>query len=158
MERRVVLRAAVVGGLALLATQAVGWVVAFGHVRAPKRWFFAGHPAELALGEPVRVVGGAFFVVRVPEGVLALSDRCTHLGCQVAWRPASPSEDALGARGRFECPCHGTMYDRYGRVTAGPAPRPLDQLALTVDRGALVVDVRAAARRAAYQAEQALPV
>jgi cytochrome b6-f complex iron-sulfur subunit len=159
MERRVVLRAAVIGGLAVLAAEGVGWVVAFARpTREPRRWFYAGHPDELPLGEPVRVSAGAFFVVRVPAGVLALSARCTHVGCQVAWRPASRTEDELGARGRFECPCHGTIYDRYGQVTAGPAPRPLDLLAVTLEHGALVVDARTVRRRPAYAPEQALPV
>ena len=44
----------------------------------------------------------------------ALSAVCTHLGCNV--RPS----------GRFlQCPCHGSTYDLEGRVTRGPAERPL---------------------------------
>lgn len=159
MERRVVLRTAVLGGLAVLAAEALGCVVAFAWpTREPRRWIYAGRPAELAIGEPVRVAAGAFFVVRLPEGVVALSDRCTHLGCHVAWRPLDPSEDGLGTHGRFACPCHGAIFDRYGRVMAGPAPRPLDLLRLTLDRGALTVDVRTVSRRTTVEPRQALPV
>jgi cytochrome b6-f complex iron-sulfur subunit len=41
----------------------------------------------------------------------------------------------------FQCPCHGSKYNREGKVIAGPAPRPLPWLEITesVD-GTLVVD------------------
>lgn len=47
------------------------------------------------------------------EGISAV---CTHLGCTV--RPAGEG---------FRCPCHGSIYDREGRNTGGPAPRPLSR-------------------------------
>jgi Rieske Fe-S protein len=48
----------------------------------------------------------------------AISGVCTHQGCIVA--PAA---------GGFRCPCHGSTYDREGRNTGGPAPRPLARFA-----------------------------
>ncbi len=53
----------------------------------------------------------------------ALSQKCTHLGCRVPFCESS---------GQFECPCHGSMFNRAGEYRAGPAPRGMDQLP---DRG-----------------------
>jgi len=41
---------------------------------------------------------------------------CPHLGCIVAWNSAEQS---------WNCPCHGSRFDAYGRVTGGPARRDL---------------------------------
>jgi cytochrome b6-f complex iron-sulfur subunit len=41
----------------------------------------------------------------------------------------------------FQCPCHGSKYDRDGRVIAGPAPRNLPWLEISESEdGTLVVD------------------
>lgn len=49
---------------------------------------------------------------------IAISTRCMHLGCPVAYREAAQ---------RFICPCHGGVYDFQGVVTGGPPVRPLDR-------------------------------
>jgi cytochrome b6-f complex iron-sulfur subunit len=41
---------------------------------------------------------------------------CTHLGCVVPW---NISEN------KFMCPCHGSQYDKTGKVVRGPAPLSL---------------------------------
>jgi Rieske Fe-S protein len=56
------------------------------------------------------------FIFRYPEGMYAVSSVCSHLGCNVRW-----SEERTG----FDCPCHGSSFDRNGKNIAGPAPRPL---------------------------------
>ncbi|MEW6137386.1 MAG: Rieske 2Fe-2S domain-containing protein [Thermodesulfobacteriota bacterium] len=53
--------------------------------------------------------------------VLALDDRCTHLGCRYKWN-ASP--------GQFDCPCHGSSFSIEGDVTRGPASQPLRRLSI----------------------------
>jgi glycine/D-amino acid oxidase-like deaminating enzyme/nitrite reductase/ring-hydroxylating ferredoxin subunit len=42
---------------------------------------------------------------------------CRHLGCVVAWNSLEKT---------WDCPCHGSRYDRYGRVINGPANRDLE--------------------------------
>ncbi len=51
-------------------------------------------------------------------GLMALFQRCVHLGCRVPW--CAPSQG-------FECPCHGSKYNAVGEYFAGPAPRNLDR-------------------------------
>jgi cytochrome b6-f complex iron-sulfur subunit len=57
------------------------------------------------------------------NGVVALYQKCPHLGCRV---PECKSSQW------FECPCHGSQYNRVGEKKAGPAPRGMDQFAITV--------------------------
>lgn len=59
---------------------------------------------------------------------LALSAVCTHLGCNVRWRPETS---------RFACPCHAGFYDAAGEVISGPPPRPLRRLETRVRDGVL---------------------
>lgn len=54
-------------------------------------------------------------------GVLALYNVCVHLGCLYAWQPVT---------NRFECPCHGSKYQKDGTYIEGPAPRNLDRMAI----------------------------
>jgi nitrite reductase/ring-hydroxylating ferredoxin subunit len=63
---------------------------------------------------------------------IALSPICTHRGCTV---------DVQGDR--LICPCHGSTYDRTGRVLRGPAERALAQYPVQLTaRGVLVIDLR----------------
>ena len=64
------------------------------------------------------------------EGLIALYQRCVHLGCRVPW--CQPSQG-------FECPCHGSKYDAVGEYFAGPAPRNLDRFGVEVIDGNLVI-------------------
>jgi cytochrome b6-f complex iron-sulfur subunit len=64
-------------------------------------------------------------------GYVALYQRCVHLGCRVPWCPSSQW---------FECPCHGSKYNRVGEKKAGPAPRGLDRFGLTVSGGQMTID------------------
>ena len=64
-------------------------------------------------------------------GLMALYWKCTHLGCRVPWCQTSQW---------FECPCHGSKYNRYGEWMAGPAPRGLDRFPSQVNTdGELVI-------------------
>lgn len=57
---------------------------------------------------------------REPSGrTHACSAVCSHLGCIVQWNRAEQS---------WDCPCHGSRFDPYGRVLTGPALRDLTPL------------------------------
>jgi Rieske Fe-S protein len=64
-------------------------------------------------------------------GVMALYQKCPHLGCRV---PNCASSQW------FECPCHGSQYNRVGEKKGGPAPRGMDHFGVSVANGILVVD------------------
>jgi cytochrome b6-f complex iron-sulfur subunit len=65
------------------------------------------------------------------QGYVALYQKCVHLGCRVPWCPSSQW---------FECPCHGSKYNRVGEKQGGPAPRGLDRFVLELSGGNIVVD------------------
>ena len=67
------------------------------------------------------------------KGIVALYQKCVHLGCRVPWCKTSQW---------FECPCHGSQYNRVGEKKGGPAPRGLDRFAATVEGGVVVVDTK----------------
>jgi Rieske Fe-S protein len=71
------------------------------------------------------------YVLRLDNGEFAvISPICTHQGCTV---------DIQGPR--LVCPCHGSTYDREGRVLRGPAQRSLTHFTAAVSDGVLVIDV-----------------
>lgn len=85
----------------------------------------------------------------IAGGLMALWQRCVHLGCRV---PECPS--SLG----FECPCHGSKYNLHGEYEDGPAPRNLDRFVvslddsnnLIVDTGAVIETSRASVKTIEY--------
>lgn len=106
---------------------------------------------------------GRFYLSRVPlsrgsSGLLALYRRCTQRPCVVVWMAGGPSHDKLAPQGRFQCPCCGGVYDRYGVVYAGPPPRPLDLFPITVKLGEVVVHTKRVIQRSGYEERQAIPV
>ncbi|KAA8491834.1 Cytochrome b6-f complex iron-sulfur subunit 1, cyanelle [Porphyridium purpureum] len=46
----------------------------------------------------------------------AINATCTHLGCIVPWNRAE---------NKYMCPCHGSQYNKEGKVIRGPAPLSL---------------------------------
>jgi cytochrome b6-f complex iron-sulfur subunit len=64
-------------------------------------------------------------------GLIALFQKCVHLGCRVPWCQTSQW---------FECPCHGSKYNRVGEKKGGPAPRGLDQFPIEVEGDAVTID------------------
>ncbi|MDP2726321.1 MAG: Rieske 2Fe-2S domain-containing protein [Dehalococcoidia bacterium] len=98
------------------------------------------------------------YLSRVEAGFLALYRKCTHLGCVIPWLSDDPTEDKLGAQGRFNCPCHASIFDRYGLVHAGPAPRPLDIFPILVEGEEVMVDTGTVLQRSSYHESQATKV
>ena len=99
--------------------------------------------------DPLVVREGKFWLINNEDGLLALYWKCVHLGCTVPWR---------ADEGQFHCPCHGSLYDRFGRVTGGPAPRPLDLMAIEVSGDGVVVDTGEITVRQRYDPSQAVKI
>ncbi len=101
----------------------------------PKTTFRAGWPGEYARGEVSDrfVADKRVWIVREDDGgFYALRAVCTHLGCTPIW---------LAGERKFKCPCHGSGFRPSGENFEGPAPRPLERVAIRLDRGGqLVVD------------------
>ncbi len=108
-------------------------------------WSDAGSTTELQTNQPQErrffetVKSGwqsekqerAIWIVKKADGsVTAYSPNCPHLGCGYRW---------IAAHQRFECPCHGSVFDINGKVLSGPAPRPLDTIGTRVENGRLLV-------------------
>ena len=69
-------------------------------------------------------------------GIVALYQKCVHLGCRV------PS--CLTSQW-FECPCHGSQFNQVGEKKGGPAPRGLDRFPVSVSPdGTVTVDTASA--------------
>lgn len=68
------------------------------------------------------------------SGIVALYQKCPHLGCRV---PECKSSQW------FECPCHGSQYNRVGEKKAGPAPRGMDRFGVEIVNGNVVVNTGA---------------
>ncbi len=98
------------------------------------------------------------YLSRVESGFLALYRKCTHLGCVVPWLVDESSEDDLAAKGRFNCPCHAAVFDRYGVVHSGPAPRPLDLFPISIEKGELVVDTGTIIQRSGFNESQVVKI
>jgi nitrite reductase/ring-hydroxylating ferredoxin subunit len=96
------------------------------------------HPELAEPGGSLRLLPDGWteplYVVVLDDGAFAaVGSTCTHRGCTV--EPEGPG---------FTCPCHGSEYDRRGRVLKGPAARNLQPFPATVQGGELVIDVRSA--------------
>ncbi len=96
-----------------------------GKIRAVK-------PEAVIDGGVVEVAAARSYLVRVNDEVLAISQKCTHLGCRVPFCASS---------GQFECPCHGTVFNRGGDLKSGPAPRGMDFFPVEIgDDGLVYID------------------
>ena len=110
---------------------------------------FAGNVDDFDVGTVTYILSGRFYLVRNADGLLALWQKCTHLGCAVPW---AQNED------QFHCPCHGSLFTPEGVVTGGPAPRPMDIFPIEIRDGEVWVDTSKPTQRSAYEPSQATPV
>ncbi len=72
---------------------------------------------------------GSAWVVEIDGELHAFSSVCPHLGCAVDWSPE---------HNRFKCPCHRSAFAVDGTPEEGPAPRPLDALAIEPQEDGLI--------------------
>jgi Rieske Fe-S protein len=72
------------------------------------------------------------YIDRSGDSYRALSATCSHLGCRVRWDEG---------KSQYRCPCHGGVYDREGKVVAGPPPRPLRRVNVRVNAQTSEIEV-----------------
>lgn len=85
--------------------------------------FPPGSTTSLAVTGPDPSSDRRVFVRHRDDELLAIWNRCAHLGCPVKYSSGSDG---------YVCPCHGGAYDSRGLVTAGPPPRPLDRMDIKI--------------------------
>jgi len=135
VTRRTFLRNTVLGGVGIVLLEATaGFVYFFWPNKTGAFGKEIPIPADAipAVGAPPFVSqAGKFYLINNEDGALAIYWKCVHLGCTVPFEEGSDE---------FVCPCHGSVYNRVGERIAGPAPRPLDLMPITVDGGTVTVD------------------
>ncbi len=125
------------GAAALAAAAGLGTYVSAAFLRpiGAKRSGTAvvvGFPEDFGPDSVLVLADAQLVVGRTAEGFFAFSTVCPHLGCVLRW---------LDGEGRFHCPCHGSQFERDGRVLNGPARKDLVPLQLGLDdQGRLVVE------------------
>ena len=91
---------------------------------------------------------GNCYLTRLDDGgFLAISKKCTHLGCAVPW---------VTEKNRFECPCHASIFDKTGDVIKSPAPRALDLFPLTIKHNVITISISSPIRRSGFTPEQVI--
>ena len=109
----------------------------------------AGKISDFPVGSVTRFRDGKFYLSRLPEGLIALYWKCPHLGCTVPWNESERM---------FHCPCHGSIYDPTGQNVAGPAPRPMDYMAIEISGDDVIVDTGAIFERDHHSSEHVTKV
>jgi cytochrome b6-f complex iron-sulfur subunit len=143
-------------GLGILAlAEFVGICFAFLKPRKPpvKEGDFGGlmEAGPVKSFEPDSVtafVQGQFYLSRLKDGgFLAISRKCTHLGCTVPWD---------GDKKQFICPCHASAFDITGDVVSSPAPRALDIHPVIIENDIVKVDTGRRIKREGFNVSQAV--
>jgi len=94
------------------------------------RTYLNPYPKD-ALTKAKKAYKGQTKSMGMEDGIVALYQKCVHLGCRVPWCQTSQW---------FECPCHGSKYNRVGEKVGGPAPRGLDRWAVEIASGQVTIN------------------
>lgn len=106
----------------------------------------AGNSEKYPVDSVTANIMGRFYLCRMADGgFIALSSKCTHLGCTVPWNDKEK---------RFICPCHGSSFDISGAVITSPAPRPLDIYPVHIENNNIKVDTGRLIKRDEFQKSQ----
>jgi cytochrome b6-f complex iron-sulfur subunit len=89
----------------------------------PQTEFDLGSTEKYPLATQIILSEIPAMLIHSQQGFTAISLVCTHLGCTVG-------KSAEG----FACPCHGSRFDADGKVTHGPAAKPLSSLRVEVTK------------------------
>lgn len=91
----------------------------------------AGAGSEFPEGTIRYFLGGRFYITASGGSLVALYQKCPHLGCRVPFCDSS---------GRFECPCHGSVFNLKGEYLGGPSPRGMDRFPIRIESDDVLVD------------------
>lgn len=117
-------------------------------VAVPESIIDAGPVENLRPGTVTAYVRGKFYLCRLEDGgFLALSSKCTHLGCTVPW---------IDKENLFACPCHGSTFDITGEILSVPAPRPLDMYRVFIENNTVKVDTNRRIKRDGFHENQSV--
>jgi cytochrome b6-f complex iron-sulfur subunit len=106
----------------------------------------AGLVERFSPGSVTAFVRGKFYLCCLEDGgFLALSCKCTHLGCTVPWEDEEK---------KFACPCHGSVFDIHGEVLSPPAPRALDLYQVFIENDVVKVATDRRIKRSAFKEDQ----
>lgn len=117
-----------------------------GHASRETTRMVAGPVDSFQPGTVTAFPRGRFYLARLTDGgFLALSRRCTHLGCTVPW---------VEEEKRFLCPCHSSAFDIHGDVLRNPAARALDLFRVSIENEIVKVDTGRAIKRSQFKQKQ----
>jgi cytochrome b6-f complex iron-sulfur subunit len=67
-----------------------------------------------------------------PKSAIAVNPTCPHKQCPVGWQASNKT---------FACPCHGSEFAPDGKVTKGPADKPLAKYQVKIEGNSVLVKV-----------------
>lgn len=102
----------------------------FLYIPEARAWITEYPKESLAKAEAVYSAQAPVFA-GMSAGIVALYQKCPHLGCRVPTCTTSQW---------FECPCHGSQFNRVGEKKGGPSPRGMDRFAVSINNGNVVID------------------
>jgi len=106
----------------------------------------AGKVNDFKLNSVTPFRSGRFYLTRLGDGgFLAMSLKCTHLGCSVGWNESEK---------RFICPCHSSSFEINGNVISPPAPSALDLLPVLIENGIVKVNPKKQMKRKRFSESQ----
>ena len=95
--------------------------------------FEVGLADEFPINSVTAFRQGHFYIVRTGDGgFIAVSIKCSHLGCSIIWQEKESE---------FICPCHSSKFNLMGEVISPPAPRALDYFKVENRNGKLFINL-----------------
>jgi len=108
-----------------------------------EKLFDAGLASQFQINSVTAFRSGRFYLARGDDGgFLALSLKCSHLGCSIIWDEKE---------NEFVCPCHSSRFSTIGEVINPPAPRPLDIYMISIENGNIFIDLNKKIKRDKFE-------
>lgn len=118
------------GGASMALFAAGAGAVVYKFVQVPDLLFDEPAVFEISLDilevdrAPVYSRESGSFLVKLQNGLIALSQVCPWVSCHLRW---------VKITNRFECPCHGDMFQLDGTKISGRGSRDMDRITIWVE-------------------------